>query len=57
MVEEDRGEIIATSQLAKPATSPDRDSIVKLTENGTVENVTEEVTLVQEMLHMDNIVL
>lgn len=57
MVEEDRGEIVATSQLAKPATTPDRDSIVKLTENGTVEKVTEEVTLVQEMLHMDNIVL
>ena len=51
MVEDDRGKIIPTSQLLRPATPPNRDRIAKLMGNGTMEGITDEVMSLQLLEH------
>ncbi len=43
MVEEDREQIVPTSQLLRPAAVPSKDDIVKLTGKDTVEGITNDV--------------
>ncbi len=45
MIEGDRGQRVLTCQLLRPAAIPERSTIVKHTEMGTVEGITDEVSV------------